>query len=147
LLSVTSVKRRVSEWVNVIERLSSIAQTQPHAAYAAFTHGLMSKWNYLMRAVHNIGDLLTPLEVIRLKFLPSLTGQNAFNDVTRELLALPIRLGGLGIASICTEGVTLVVDLCLSLGQELMGLMRSWVGIEGGRVGRKVFCVVRSVRV
>ena len=59
----------------------------------------MSKWNYLLRTVPNIGDLLKPLEeVIRRQFLTSLTGQNAFNDITRELLALPTRLGGLGIA-------------------------------------------------
>ena len=43
------VMQRVSEWVNAIERLSTFAHTQPHAAYAAFTHGLMSKWNYLLR--------------------------------------------------------------------------------------------------
>lgn len=88
--------QRVSDWVNAIECLSTFAHTQPHAAYAAFTHGLMGKWNYLIRTIPNIGDLLTPLEaVIRQKFLTSLTGQNAFNDVTRKLLALPIRLGGL----------------------------------------------------
>ena len=64
----------------------------------------MSKWNYLTRTVPNIGNLLQPLEeVIRRKFLPSLTGQNAFNDVTRDLLALPIRLGGLGIANPSSE--------------------------------------------
>ena len=64
----------------------------------------MSKWNYLTRTVPNIGNLLQPLEeVIRRKFLPSLTGQNAFNDVTRDLLALPIRLGGLGIANLSSE--------------------------------------------
>ena len=69
------VIQRVSEWVNAIERLSAFAQTQPHAAYASFTHGLMSKWNYLKRTVPNIGDLLKPLEeVIRRKFLTSLTG-------------------------------------------------------------------------
>ena len=90
--------------MNAIERLSAFAQTQPHAAYAAFTHGLMSKWNYLRRTVPNIGDLLKPLEeVIRRKFLTSLTGRNAFNDVTRELLALPIRLGGLGITNPSVE--------------------------------------------
>ena len=33
------IERKVSEWVNAVERLSSIAHTQPHAAYAAFTHG------------------------------------------------------------------------------------------------------------
>lgn len=31
------------------EKLSKIAETQPHAAYSAFTHGLSSKWNYLLR--------------------------------------------------------------------------------------------------
>ena len=98
------VMQRVSEWVNTLERLSTFALTQPHVAYAAFTHGLVSKWNYLTRTVPNIGNLLQPLEeVIRRKFLPSLTGQNAFNDVTRDLLALPIRLGGLGIANPSSE--------------------------------------------
>ena len=52
----------------------------------------------------NIDNLLKPLEeVIRQKFLTSLTGQNAFNDLTRDLLALPIRLGGLGIANPTAE--------------------------------------------
>ena len=85
------IKRKVSEWVNAVECLSSIAHTKPHAAYTAFTHGLMSKWTYLTRAILNIGDLLSPIEnVIRRKFLTSLTGKNAFNDVTRELMALPV---------------------------------------------------------
>ena len=92
------VNKKVSEWVNAVDHLSIIAQTQPHAAYAAFTHGLKSKWIYLTRTIPNIGNLLLPLEdIIRQKFLTSLTGQNAFNDNTRELMALPVRLGGLGI--------------------------------------------------
>ena len=62
------VKRKVSEWVNTVERLSTIAHTQP----CAFMHGLMSKWTYLT----NLTNLLSPLE-----FLTLLTGQNAFNDV------------------------------------------------------------------
>ncbi len=46
----------------------------------------------------NIADLFKPLEdVIRQRFLPSLTGRNAFNDGERDLMALSVRLGGLGI--------------------------------------------------
>jgi len=41
------VKQKVSEWVNTVEHLSPIAHSQPHAAYAAFTHDFMSKWTYL----------------------------------------------------------------------------------------------------
>ena len=39
------IGRKVECWV----KLSKIAKTQPHAAYAAYTHGLSSKWNYLLR--------------------------------------------------------------------------------------------------
>ena len=86
------IKRKVSEQMNAVERLSSIAHTQPHAAYVTFTQGLISKWTYRTRFVPNIGDLLSPLEdSIRCNFLPSLTGQNTFNDdATQELMALLI---------------------------------------------------------
>ena len=40
------VERKVKSWVNEV---SKFAEIQPHAAYAAFTHGLSSKWNYLLR--------------------------------------------------------------------------------------------------
>ena len=92
------VQRKVSGWIREVERLSSIATTQPHAAYAAFTHGLTSKWTYLARTIPDIEDLLQPLEdAIRQQFLPSLTGQVAFGDAARDLMALPVRLGGLGV--------------------------------------------------
>ena len=72
--------------------------TQPHAAYATFIHGVISRWNYLVRCIPDVGDLLHPLEeVIRTKLLLNLTGQCAFNDAERDLLSLPSRLGGLGI--------------------------------------------------
>ena len=81
------VKNKVSEWVHEIEVLSTFAVTQPHAAYAAFTHGLTSRWTFLARTTPNIGNLLQPLEeAIRLKFLPALTGKAAFSDDIRDLL-------------------------------------------------------------
>ena len=32
------VERKVKSWVNEVENLSKVAESQPHAAYAAFTH-------------------------------------------------------------------------------------------------------------
>ena len=32
-----------------------IAKTHPQGAYAAFTHGQSSKWNFLMRTIPDIG--------------------------------------------------------------------------------------------
>ena len=94
------VKQKVDNLVQEIEHLSTIAISQPQAAYGAFTHGLTSKWTFLARTISGIADLFEPLEEkIRCQFLPSLTGRNAFNDDKRDLLALPVRLGGLGITN------------------------------------------------
>ena len=73
--------------------------TQPQAAYAALTHGLIHKWTYLARTVLNTEDLLKPLEdVIQQLFLPSIASQNTLSDNERDLVALPACLGGLGNA-------------------------------------------------
>ena len=90
------VQQKVTTWIDELDRPSSISITQPHAAFTAFTHGLTSKWTYLARTTPNIEYLIKPLEeTIRKVFLPKLTGQNAFNDMERDLLALPARLGDL----------------------------------------------------
>ena len=62
---VTSfVKDKVSTWAKELDLLSDISITHPHAAYAAFSHGFICKWNYLMRSILNIQTFLAPLESI-----------------------------------------------------------------------------------
>ena len=83
--------------------LCTIATMQIHAAYAAFSHGLSSKWLYLARACAGLENYIAPIEVaIRNNFLPALTG-HAISDLERELLALPVRSGGLGLSNPVTE--------------------------------------------
>ena len=78
--------------------MAGIASSRPHAAYCAFTHGMMSRWVYLMRTIPNISSLLQPLEdAIRLKLFPSITGHVACATGERELFSLPCRFGGLGM--------------------------------------------------
>ena len=62
------VQGKVDSWLAELE-LSSIAITQPHAAFCAFTHGVVNKWRYLFRTTGQINDSLQPLEeAIRYKF-------------------------------------------------------------------------------
>ena len=66
--------------------------------------GLLSKWNYTLRVTnweeHQPADVLKPLEdAINSHFIPALTGQPPLGEQTRNLLALPIRLGGLGLTN------------------------------------------------
>ena len=75
------VREKVATWAEELERLTRIAESQPHAAYAAFTHGLASKWTFLARTVPDVSNLFQPLEdAIRQRFLPVLTGQSPFSD-------------------------------------------------------------------
>ena len=92
------VKNKISEFICEVKILSAFALTQSHAAYSAFCHGLIGKWTYLARTIPHSSELFIPLEnAIRTIFLPSLTGQSPFNDTDQNMLALPTRLGSLGI--------------------------------------------------
>jgi hypothetical protein len=45
------VSDKVQEWTKEIKCLAQVAVSQPHAAYAAFTHGISSCWSYLLRMI------------------------------------------------------------------------------------------------
>jgi hypothetical protein len=92
------VQHKIQEWTNEILKLSNIAVSQPHTAYAAYVHGLSSRWTFLLRTISDIEDLLQPLETaLHQHFIPALTGRPPCSTIERELLALPVRLGGLGL--------------------------------------------------
>jgi len=95
---VSYMQDKVKEWTSSIMTLATIAKTQPHAAYSAFTHGLASKWTYFLRTIPDISDLLLPLEeAINLFFIPALTGRDGISEVERQLFSLPTQLGGLSL--------------------------------------------------
>ena len=92
------VKEKVTEWIKEVRKLSEIAKTEPQAAYTAFTFGLKHKWNYILRTIPGITELLQPLEdCIRNEFMVGILNGHICSDDERDLLALPPRMGGLGI--------------------------------------------------
>ena len=94
------VAGKVEKWTEEIKKLAHIAQTQPHAAYSAYTHGLSSRWSFLSRTIPDIADMLNPLEeAIQQHLIPALTGRPPCSREERDLLALPVRLGGMGITN------------------------------------------------
>ena len=98
------VRDKVKGWTKDIMDLAKVAKSQPHAAYAAYVHGLSSRWSYLLRTVPEVGDLLQPLEeALHQHFIPALTGHPPCSNIKRDLLALLVRLGGLGICNPTTQ--------------------------------------------
>ena len=91
-------RAKVNAWTNEIKQLFISATSQPHAAYSAFTHGLSSKWNYLMWTMNADQFLFQPLEdVIRYHFLPAIQEREHSAILNAPYLPCLVRLGGLGI--------------------------------------------------
>ena len=92
------VSKKINSWIDEISVLSDIALSQPHAALAGFTHGMIHKFTYLCRTTPSIDHLLFPLEeLIRSRLIPAVCNQPPPNDLVRDLLGLPPRLGGIGL--------------------------------------------------
>ena len=91
------VKDKVAGWVEELQRLTEIARSEPHAAYSAFTFGFKSKFNYLMRTVSGISELLAPLDEAVDNFIRSIFQGREFSSVERKFFSLPVKLGGLGV--------------------------------------------------
>ena len=88
------ISDKVKVWTSTILNLSLIAKTQPHAAYCAFVHGVSGHWNFFLRTYRHSSS---HLRIIRLNFIPSITGRDSISDTERDLFALPACLGGLAI--------------------------------------------------
>ena len=91
------VNEKVSNWVNEVTKLAEFAISQPQASYAAYTFGLKHRWTYFLRTLPDIQDLLEPLEkAISQILIPAITDHQC-NPLDRDILALPARLGGMGL--------------------------------------------------
>ena len=78
-----------------VTKLAKFALSQPQAGYTTFTYGLKHRWTYFLRTLPDFEDLLAPLEQeIGDVLISSITGHYCTHD-ERELLALPVRMGGM----------------------------------------------------
>jgi len=67
-----------------LQLLFSFAVTQPHTAYFAFTHGLISKWLFVACTIPDIDDLFKPLEeCIQHTSIPAVTGHSPVKILRR----------------------------------------------------------------
>ena len=96
----TFTMHKIDCWISEIDKLSSIAISQPNAAYTSFTHGLISRWLYVSRTVPDTSSSFHKLdEALLTKFMPALTGMDSPGTLQHSHFALPIRLGSLGIVA------------------------------------------------
>lgn len=93
------IRTLVGNWTAMLKNLVSFATSQPQAAYSAFTHGVRHKFTYFMRTME-ISDYMLPLDnIITNELIPTLLGC-PISPLERELMALPVKYGGLGIPNL-----------------------------------------------
>ena len=91
------VHAKINKWIEDVEQLSQIAVDEPQLAYCAYTKALCMRWSFLQRTVPNSKHYFTPFEeTIKEKLIPAIIGKKVSN-LERDLISLPVRLGGLGI--------------------------------------------------
>ena len=85
------LQQKVQDWISDLRKLSIIAESQPHAAYSAYSHGLSFRWNYFFRVCTLSSCLFQPLEdLIGSAFIPKLLGREIPGTVERDLFSLPV---------------------------------------------------------
>ena len=91
--------KKVNVWRGELETLAEIAETEPQAAYAAYTKGYKSKFTFFLRTIEDFEEYLEPVDCVLFdKLIPNLFGGSE-PDVPKEPLALNANDGGIGIKS------------------------------------------------
>jgi hypothetical protein len=101
----SALRRRVEAWCEQISYLAKISLAEPHAAFAAFTHGVSAGWQYFAR-VTNISSVTTSKQLLdQLEeclcqlLIPTFTGRANLSTPFRNLLSLPFRFGGMNLSN------------------------------------------------
>ena len=101
---------------------SEIAKTQPQAALSAYIHGEQHRFTYFLRTIEGIEDYLMPLDdIITHTFIPAILG-TTISDTERELFALPIINGGLGMQRL-TEKAANEYEISRTITAPLVAIM------------------------
>ena len=85
------LQQKVQDWISDLRKLSIIAESQPHAAYSAYSHGLSFRWNCFFRVCTLSSCLFQPLEDLTgSAFVPKLLGREIPGTVECDLFSLPV---------------------------------------------------------
>lgn len=97
--------KKCDEYIQQLEHLADISKEEPHLAYSALVHCLQAQWQHLLRTTPQapVSSLHRVEETIITKLLPVLLKRSSISEVEREWLALPVRDGGMSIATLSVE--------------------------------------------
>ena len=98
----TFVETKVASFDRQLDALARFAHTEPHAAHAAFTHGLSARWNPVQRLLPDCGPAFLPLQnTITTRLIPALLtdAQLSQSPLLHRILSLGCSAGGLDLVN------------------------------------------------
>lgn len=138
-------ERRIDDWLEELKVLSTIAETEPHAAFTALTHGLRSKYTYLLRTLPAITGYLEKVDkFLQEELLPRLTHRKTFNADDLEMLRLPARLGGIGLPSLAGTAAFELASSKAMTAAQVNEIIQQNVDREAARVEDVRMAAVRA---
>ena len=79
-------------------KLTEYARSNPHPVYSCLTKGFQNKLSFLTRTTPFFNEKLSSVEdIISDELIPNMTGRGAPSAAVRDLLSLPVKMGGLNI--------------------------------------------------
>ena len=82
--------------IKSIENTFQDQQKFNHKLLILYIFGFKHKITFFLRPVPDTADYLLPIEdILRSRFIPAITGGHVCSDAKSELLALPVKFGGL----------------------------------------------------
>ena len=77
-----------------------ITKVQPQSAYYANIHAFKSKYNFYDSTIPTMQNHMKRIEdVLRNHFIPVIISESSISENLRQLIALPIRLGGMAVTT------------------------------------------------
>ena len=96
-------EEKVENWIKELTTLCEFAESQPQAAYAAYTKGYRSKFTFFLRTIEGFEEHLDPIdELLDTNLIPTLFGDR-MPKIPRDVLALNPNEGGIGIPVVRQE--------------------------------------------
>ena len=117
------INRKIGDWVAELKTLTAFAETEPHAAYSALTHGLRGRWTYVLRTLSVDETFLEPLDSAVLDLAKVITSRSSFTEEELAVLRLPVRFGGLNLpyfAKIARQEYTASKEVTVDQVNELL---------------------------
>ena len=100
------LRPQIEEWAEGVRRLARVARRFPQTAFAGLSKSLQAEWQYALRVLPEVQRAFGPVEdALANDFLPALFDVDpAEIRERRDLLALPVKAGGIGVPDPTSTG-------------------------------------------